>query len=95
MWERGVGFYEGVCESTCVGVGVGVGVRAGLCASVEGRGGGTVVAFRGNLHRSLRHRLYTPAGTDVSFYQDGEYELIGALRECGVCACVIDGFCCL
>jgi hypothetical protein len=31
----------------------------------------------------------------MSFYQDGEYELIGALRECEVCACVIDGCCCL
>ena len=31
----------------------------------------------------------------MSFYQDGGHELIGALRECEVCACVIDGCCCL
>lgn len=31
----------------------------------------------------------------MSVNQDGEYELIDALRECEVCACVIDGCCCL
>ena len=58
----------------------------------EGRG--TVVAFRG-ICTAASEIACAPAGTDMSFYQDGECELIGALRECEVCACVIDGCCCL
>ena len=46
-------------------------------------------------HTAASEIACAPAGTDMSFYQDGEYELIGALRECEVCACVIDGCCCL